>query len=227
MQSGRMFWAAPAGHDDAGLYLHLLAFGIAGKCKLAFISMLVCVYAQIAHKKILQVVVYAKIFFASLRLRKNLVELRARLSLLVDKTTFQYRALTIYYTTIGRHAPAITTTTTSASSRGGKGPHWTRPDQPPRPPCAEEGGDTTDALGSPLAAAATEGWDAPGSAHRHPRRGGGGALCRIIHSASTPQRKGRPRPSGSPPPAPARRDGSGRPGRAGSSPSTRSHGGAK
>lgn len=66
--------------------------------------------------------------FASLRLRKNMVELRARLSLLVDKTTFQYRALTIYYTTIGRHAPAITTTTTtSASSRGGKCPHWTRP----------------------------------------------------------------------------------------------------
>lgn len=43
--------------------------------------------------------------FASLRLRKNLVELRARLSLLVDKTTFQYSVLTIYYTTIDRHAP--------------------------------------------------------------------------------------------------------------------------
>lgn len=42
--------------------------------------------------------------FASLRLRKNLVELRARLSLLVDKTTFQYSALTIYYTTIGGDA---------------------------------------------------------------------------------------------------------------------------
>lgn len=43
--------------------------------------------------------------FASLRLRKNLVELRARLSLLVDKTTFQYSVLTIYYTTIDGHAP--------------------------------------------------------------------------------------------------------------------------
>ena len=69
--------AAPAGHADAGLYLHLLAVEIVGKCKIAFISMLVCVYAQIAHKKFLQVVVYAKKIFASLRLRKNLVELRA------------------------------------------------------------------------------------------------------------------------------------------------------
>lgn len=43
--------------------------------------------------------------FASLRLRKNLVELRARLSLLVDKTTFQYSVLTIHYTTIDGHAP--------------------------------------------------------------------------------------------------------------------------
>lgn len=43
--------------------------------------------------------------FASLRLRKNLVELRARLSLLVDKTTFQHSVLTIYYTTIDWHAP--------------------------------------------------------------------------------------------------------------------------
>ena len=43
--------AGPAGNADAGLYLHLLAVGIVRKCKLAFISMLVCVYAQIAHKK--------------------------------------------------------------------------------------------------------------------------------------------------------------------------------
>lgn len=56
----RIFGAAPAGHADAGLYLHLLAFGIVRKCKLAFISMLVFVYAQIAYKKFLQVVVYAK-----------------------------------------------------------------------------------------------------------------------------------------------------------------------
>lgn len=68
--------------------------------------------------------------FASLRLRKNMVELRARLSLLVDKTTFQYRALTIYYTTIGRHAPAITTTT-SARSRGGKGTPGSAPPTTP------------------------------------------------------------------------------------------------
>lgn len=46
---GRLY---PASHADAGLYLHLLAVGIVGKCELAFISMLVCVYAQIAHKKI-------------------------------------------------------------------------------------------------------------------------------------------------------------------------------
>lgn len=45
--------------------------------------------------------------FASLRLRKNLVELRARLSLLVDKTTFRYRALTICYTAIDGHAPSF------------------------------------------------------------------------------------------------------------------------
>ena len=62
-----------------------------------------------------------------------MVELRARLSLLVDKTTFQYRALTIYYTTIGRHAPAITTTTTSASSRGGEGSALDAPVSLPAP----------------------------------------------------------------------------------------------
>ena len=60
----RIFGAAPAGHADAGLYLHMLAVEIVGKCKIAFISMLFCVYAQIAHKKILQVVVYAKKNFA-------------------------------------------------------------------------------------------------------------------------------------------------------------------
>lgn len=50
-EAGGYFGAAPAGHADAGLYLHLLAVEIVGKCKLAFISMLVCVYTQIAHKK--------------------------------------------------------------------------------------------------------------------------------------------------------------------------------
>lgn len=54
---GRLY---PADHSDAGLCLHLLAVGIVRECKLAFISMLVCVYAQIAHKKFLQLVVYAK-----------------------------------------------------------------------------------------------------------------------------------------------------------------------
>lgn len=56
--------------------------------------------------------------FASLRLRKNLVELRAQLSLLVDKTTFQYSAFTIHCTTIGRRAPAITTTGARAVVEG-------------------------------------------------------------------------------------------------------------
>ena len=59
--------------------------------------------------------------FASLRLRKNLVELRARLSLLVDKTTFQYSALTIYYTTIGGHAPHPPTSTAAVA----EGTPWT------------------------------------------------------------------------------------------------------
>lgn len=63
--------------------------------------------------------------FASLRLRKNLVELRARLSLLVDKTTFQYNALTIHYTTIDRHAPPP-----PAPAAAAEGTPWTRPDQP-------------------------------------------------------------------------------------------------
>ena len=86
--------------------------------------------------------------FASLRLRKNLVELRARLSLLVDKTTFQYNALTIYYTTIGGHAPHPPTstaaaeegtpwtcriTTTSARRRCGRGRHGRAGSPPPAP----------------------------------------------------------------------------------------------
>lgn len=84
------FGVAPAGHADAGLYLHLLAVEIVGKCKLAFISMLVFVYAQIAHKKFcklsftrkkfLQVCVYAKIWsnyapdcrYWSIKLRSNI-----------------------------------------------------------------------------------------------------------------------------------------------------------
>lgn len=145
--------------------------------------------------------------FASLRLRKNLVELRARLSLLVDKTTFQYRALTICCTTIGRHAPpapAAVAEGTPWTCRithhhqhpqpwGGKG----RPGRAgPPPPAPHDAGkwDALDVTGSPPAAAAAEGWAAPGSAHRHPRRGGRGrgALCRILPSASAPRGKGRP-----------------------------------
>lgn len=75
-EAGGYFGAAPAGHSDAGLYLHLFAFGIIGKCKLAFTPMLVCVYAQIAHKNFASCRLREK-NFASLRLRKNLVELRA------------------------------------------------------------------------------------------------------------------------------------------------------
>lgn len=63
--------------------------------------------------------------FASLRLRKNLVELRARLSLLVDKTTFQYSMLTIYYTTIGGHAPFLPVPGARAVVEGTP---WTRQD---------------------------------------------------------------------------------------------------
>ena len=114
--------ADPAGHADAGLYLHLLAFGIVGKCKLAFISMLVCVYARSPVKKFASCRLREK-NFASLRLRQNLVELRARLSLLVDKTTFQYSVLTIYYTTIGGHAPFLPVPSASTPQR--KGTPWT------------------------------------------------------------------------------------------------------
>lgn len=86
--------------------------------------------------------------FASLRLRKNLVELRARLPLLVDKTTLQYSVLTIYYTAIGRHAPPVP----SAASRGGRGRPG-RAGSPPPAPAAVEEGDATDAPGSPASTA--------------------------------------------------------------------------
>ena len=147
--------------------------------------------------------------FASLRLRKNLVELRARLSLLVDKTTFQYSVLTIYYTTIGGHAP------TSARSRGGRGRHGraqittstarrgrrgrlgrygittrgrsrgrmgrARISTPPPPPWRKGKG---------------------GAVPDHPQRQhaaeeGTPRTFRIIPSASTPRRKGRPGRAGS------------------------------
>ena len=64
--------------------------------------------------------------------------------------------MTIYYTTIVRHTHRITT---SARSRGGRAAMGA-PDHPPAPPAVAEG----DAL------------DAPGSAHRHPRRGGRGKV---------------------------------------------------
>lgn len=123
--------ADPADHADAGLYLHLLAFGIVRKCKLAFISMLVCVYAQIAHKKFCKLS-FTRKNFASLRLRKNLVELRARLSLLVDKTTFQHRALTIYYTTIDGHAPSFRPPAPAVVAE------WAATDAPGSPPPAPQ-----------------------------------------------------------------------------------------
>lgn len=70
--------------------------------------------------------------FASLRLRKNLVELRARLSLLVDKTTFQYRALTIYCTTIDGHAPSFRPPAPAAVAE------WAATDAPGSPPPAPQ-----------------------------------------------------------------------------------------
>lgn len=175
--------------------------------------------------------------FASLRLRKNLVELRARLSLLVDKTTFQYSVLTIYYTTMGGNAspsprsqrqraagegtPRTRRITTTSASRGGMGRHGragSHHHQRPR----RRG---SDAL------------DAPGSAHRHPRRGGRGKVgdavpdppqrqhaaeegtlqtCRDRHHQHPqPWRKWTPWMRRDHPPAPARRAGRGRHGRDG------------
>ena len=60
----------------------------------------------------------------------------------------------------------------STRRHGGRG----RPGRAgPSPSAASRGRrDAMDVTGSPLAAAAAEGWDAPGSAHRHPRRGGRG-----------------------------------------------------
>lgn len=82
--------------------------------------------------------------FASLRLRKNLVELRARLSLLVDKTTFQHSVLTIYYTTIDGHAPDLPDHLPAPARRGGRD----APDLPDHLPApARRGG--RDALDAP------------------------------------------------------------------------------
>ena len=95
--------------------------------------------------------------FASLRLRKNLVELRARLSLLVDKTTFQYSVLTMHYTTIGGHAHFVLSTR-SHGGRGRPGPSGSSPaparrggrdaldapDHPPPAPAAMAEGDAPD-----------------------------------------------------------------------------------
>lgn len=134
--------------------------------------------------------------FASLRLRKNLVELRARLSLLVDKTTFRYSVLTIYYTTIDGRAPSFRP---PAPAMGGRGGHGRRPDYPH--PHARQGREKKGATNAPV------------SAHRHPRRGGRGKVgdavpdppqrqhaaeegtpqtFRIIPSASTPRGKRTP-----------------------------------
>ena len=124
--------------------------------------MLVCVYAQITHKK-LQVVVYAKKIFASLRLRKNLVELRARLSLLVDKTTFQHSVLTIYYATIDGHALDAPDHPPPAPAAVAEGDALDVPDHLPAP--ARRGGmdalDVPDHLPAPAAMAEGDALDAP------------------------------------------------------------------
>ena len=136
--------------------------------------MLVCVYAQNAHKKIASCRLREK-NFASLRLRKNLVELRARLSLLIDKTTFQYSALTIYYATIGGDVPFLPVP--SAASRGGRDaldvpgsppparPPWDGRKRGPRTrrittsaPAAMVEGDALDAHGFPSAVRASLGF---------------------------------------------------------------------
>ncbi len=181
--------------------------------------------------------------FASLRLRKNMVELRARLSLLVDKTAFQYSALTIHYTTIGGRVPCLPVP--SVCSRGGR--------------------DALDVPGSPPPAPHDAGeWDAlnvPGSAPhaRHVRKKGGHhGRAGITTRGRSHGRMGRARISTPPPPpwrkgkgwrcagsspAPARRGGrdatdapdhhpsastprwKGRPGRAGITTRARSRGG--
>ena len=169
-----------------------------------------------------------------MRLRKNLVELRARLSLLVDKTTFQYSALTIYYTTIGGHAPPSTHQHRSRGERDAMDALGSPPQAPhdagkldalnvpgsapPRPPCAEEGGgiprtrrdhhsrpqprkDGTRPDQHTATPAVAEG-EGGGAVPDHPQRQhaaeeGTPRTFRIIPSASTPRRKGRPGRAGS------------------------------
>lgn len=167
--------------------------------------MLVFVYAQIAHKKNFASCRLREKNFASLRLRKNLVELRARLSLLVDKTTFLYSVLTIHYTTIDGPPAAAST-----RSHGG----WGRPGRARISPTRhanqgreKEGG--TNAPGSPPPAPAAV-MEGPPWARRITtsgrsrgrmgraristppppppwRKGRGGTLCRIIPA---PARRG-------------------------------------
>ena len=103
--------------------------------------------------------------FASLRLRKNLVESFARISFLVDKTTFQYGVLTIYRTTIDRHPPA-------PARRGGRGA-LDAPDHHQRPQPRWKGTPWTCRITTPAPAAVAEGdaLDAPGSPPAPARRG--------------------------------------------------------
>lgn len=141
--------------------------------------------------------------FASLRLRKNLVELRARLSLLVDKTTFQYSVLTIYYTTIVRHTHRITTSARSRGRRGRPGRYGittrgrsrgrmgrARISTPPPPPRGKGKGGGRCAGSSPAPA----------------RRGGMGRPGRAGPSPSARSREGRgdamDAPGSAPPPRP-------------------------
>lgn len=155
--------------------------------------------------------------FASLRLRKNLVELRARLSLLVDKTTFQYSVLTIYYTAIDRYAPLPA----PALAAMAEGTLWTRPDQPhpPRPPGTGERGGHERAGITTTSAASRGRRGRPGRYGITTRGRSRGRMGRARISTPPPPPRGKGKGGGrcaGYSPAPARREGSGRPGRAGS-----------
>lgn len=172
--------------------------------------------------------------------------------LLVDKTIFQYGALTICNTTISGRPPSAASTrttrgkrtpwtrriTTTSASRGGMGRHGragSHHHQRPR----RRGSDALDAPGSsPPTTPAMDGRKRrPRTRRDHhqrpqPRKDGTrpdqhtatpaagegerwGTLCRILPSASTPRRKGRPRRAGIATTSTRSHGGSGRPGCAG------------
>lgn len=131
--------------------------------------------------------------FASLRLRKNLVELRARLSLLVDKTTFKYSVLTIYYTTIDGHAPSLPSPSARRGRRGRPGRARISPTHHARQGRGKEG--ATNAPGSPppAPAAVVEGtpWARPDHhQHRTPRKRGTPWTLRDHHPRPQPRKDG-------------------------------------